>query len=80
MPDPRVTHLWDEQRLASRWFAEKIDGEQGLMWDTYMLYGPQAKWEGNNAPQPLINKGGTVLRKKEELQANLAPLLQVPVP
>ena len=79
-PDPRVTHLWDGGRVASQWFAEKVDGEQGFAWDTYFLYGPQARWEGDAAPEPLIGRGGTVVRKKEELQAELAPLLQMSKP
>lgn len=80
MPDPRVTHFWDEERMASEWFADKVDGEQGFMWDTYLLYGPQAKWEGETAPQPLIGRGATVAREKDALQAQLAPLLQASRP
>jgi hypothetical protein len=43
MPDPRVTHLWDEERIASRWFAEHVVGAQGFTWDIYFLYGPNAR-------------------------------------
>ena len=76
MPDPRVTHLWDEQRIASLWFAQHVDETQNLVWDTYLLYGPEAKWESNGVPGPLISSGYTVLRKRGELQASILPLLR----
>lgn len=80
MPDQRVTHFWDEERVASEWFAEKVAGEQGFMWDTYLLYDAQARWDGESAPQTLISKGRTVVREKDELEAKLAPLLQASNP
>jgi polyisoprenoid-binding protein YceI len=61
LTDPRVIHFWDPQRVASIWLAGHQDykGPQrsalartvdGLIWgkaiwDTYFLYGPQAKWD-----------------------------------
>lgn len=26
--DPRVTNLWDESKMAGRWFAENVDHEE----------------------------------------------------
>ncbi len=62
MPDPRVTHLWDEQRLSGRWFAQHLHNAQDIIWDGYLLYGPDAKWEA--LPEPLI---GSALREYEQL-------------
>lgn len=80
MPDPRVTHFWDEERIASQWFAEHVEGAQGLTWDIYFLYGPEATWDANGTPQPLISSGATVLGKREELQTSLLPLLKEDTP
>lgn len=80
LPDPRVTHLWDAERVSAQWFARQLDGEAGFLWDTYLLYGPAARWEpGPSAPTPLLNRGATVVRQRAELQARLWPLL-APVP
>ena len=76
MPDPRVTNLWDEQHVASQWFSQHIDGEQGYVWDAYYLYGPDARWDSaNNAPTSLTSTGGTVRNKLGDLEASLTPLL-----
>lgn len=80
MPDPRVTHLWDEECVVSWWFAEHVDREQGFMWDTYLLYGPQAKWDSNNIPDPIISSGATVLGKRGQLETSIAPLLEGSAP
>jgi hypothetical protein len=75
MPDPRVTHLWDEQRLTGRWFAQHLHNAQDIIWDGYLLYGPDAKWE--TLPEPLIGSSiGTVIGSREELQQQIIPLLQ----
>ena len=58
--DPRVVHLWDRQRVANQWFAENVPPQGPeraslrrtygnldwgtVIWDTYMLYGPEATW------------------------------------
>jgi hypothetical protein len=77
MPDPRVTHLWDEDRVASQWFSQQVWGEPGQMWDTYLLYGPDATWPGaDSAPAPLIDTGATVVNEREQLEASLLPLLK----
>jgi hypothetical protein len=74
MTDPRVIHLWDEKKLAGQWFAEHVEDYQGIVWDTYYLYGPEARWD--RTPTPLISSGYTVLAKREELQRSLVPLLK----
>jgi hypothetical protein len=76
LPDRRVTHLWDEQRLAAQWFSRHVEQTEGLVWDTYMLYGPDATWANmETAPEPLISSGATVVNKRAELESSLLPLL-----
>jgi hypothetical protein len=74
MPDPRVLHFWDAERFAGPWFAKNIDGADGYMWDTYLLYGPSATW--NTAPEPLLGSGGTIIDVGPELRDKLMPLLK----
>ena len=74
MPDPRVLHFWDAGRFAGPWFAKNIDGTDGYMWDTYLLFGPNAIWD--KAPAPLLGSGGTIIDVSSELRDKLAPLLK----
>jgi hypothetical protein len=73
MTDPRVVHLWDAKRFAGPWFAKNIDGADGFMWDTYLLYGPNASWDV--APGPLIDSGATIIDFGPQLREHLAPLI-----
>jgi hypothetical protein len=72
MPDLRVTHFWDAGRFAGPWFARNIDGANGFMWDTYLLYGPDAKWE--DKPNPLLGSGATIIDTGTQLQEELAKI------
>ncbi len=77
MPDPRVTHLWDENYAASEWFTTNVFGQSGRTYDVYFLYGPDATWDSASTPPTgLISSGGTVLGKRNELEAGLLPLLK----
>ena len=74
MPDTRVAHFWDASRIAGPWFARNIERADGFMWDTYLLYGPDATW--NQAPGPLLSSGGTIIDTSAELRDKLTPLLK----
>lgn len=74
LPDPRVTHLWDEKKVVGRWFSERVEGHSGVAWDAYFLYGSQAKWDGT--PSPPISFGSTVISRRSELQRNLLAQLK----
>ena len=71
--DPRVVHFWDEQKVVGNWFAAQVTQSHGTDWDVYFLYGPQARWDSQ--PSPLISSGGTIIGKRTQLQASIAPLL-----
>ena len=73
MSDPRVLHFWDADRFAGAWFAKHIDGADGYMWDTYLLYGPKARWD--SAPAPLISSGASVIDQGAQLRDALLPLI-----
>ena len=77
MPDPRVTHLWDPQRVVSKWLDQHVEGVPNRLYDYYLIYGPDATWQdANTPPTSLIGLGATVLDKKEALEASLNPLLK----
>ncbi len=73
LTDPRVVHLWDEQKLVGDWFAGQVTHSPGTVWDAYFLSGPQARWDSQ--PPPFLSWGGPIIGKRTQLQASIAPLL-----
>jgi hypothetical protein len=80
LTDARVTHRWDERKLAGRWYGEraasmrsqltpesKWEGE--ILWDSYLLYGADAKWD--DAPTDLIHWGRSIVAGRETLRQDL---------
>ena len=79
--DPRVVHLWDAEQALGLWLGGHPDfrehgllGAGVLMWDTYLLFGPEARW-GEDGPAPLAGSGHTIVRKREQLREQLEALL-----
>lgn len=74
LPDPRVTHFWDDQKAAGRWFKENISPEyqKNVQWDAFYLYGAEAEWK--KTPQPLIVSGRTILKKSADLERGISLL------
>ena len=73
MPDFRVTHFWDGETLVGEWFAQQVDGFEGVSWDVYYLYGPEATWE--TTPQPLLGSGRTIYTERQALNLQVRTLL-----
>jgi hypothetical protein len=73
MPDPRVIHFWDGQRAVGQWFAEQVEGYEGVEWDTYSLYGPEAVWD--TLPAPQAGSGSTIYADYETLEKQVRTLL-----
>ena len=73
MPDLRVKHFWDGELDAALWFARQVDGYDGVAWDMYYLYGPDAAWKA--VPAPLVGSGGTIYRERERLRTQVKMLL-----
>jgi len=80
LADPRVTHLWDQERTVGRWLADdqNLDlGDTGeVVWDAFLLFGPEATWE--HAPSGLLAWGAPVVGRFPELEDALTPLLEEP--
>lgn len=74
MPDTRVTHFWDGDALVGQWFAQQVDGYEGIAWDVYYLYGPEATWE--TVPKPFVSSGGTIIDKRDLLQMQVSTVLE----
>ena len=74
MPDARVTHFWDDERVIGKWFSREVDGYDRIAWDAYYLYGPDAVWE--TVPSPLVGSGGTIYGEREALKMQVITLLE----
>ena len=74
MPDSRVMHFWDGEHVIGQWFAKEIDGYEGIAWDSYYLYGPDATWE--TMPSPLMGSGGTIYGERLTLKMQVSTLLE----
>lgn len=72
MPDPRVRHFWDGELDVARWFAKQVDGYEGVSWDMYYLYGPEAVWE--IIPSPLVDSRGTIYGERQTLMIQVSAL------
>lgn len=73
MPDTRVRHFWDGETEIGQWFAQQVDGYDGIAWDVYYLYGPGATWE--DIPSPLAGSGGTIYGERNTLKAQADALI-----
>ena len=77
LTDSRVQHLWDGERAVGLWlprqegYRELIRGS--FAWDVYLLYGPEARWDGR--PWPLLSLGSPIISKADRLRDSLVPLL-----
>ncbi|MGH3103942.1 MAG: hypothetical protein ACRDN6_07600 [Gaiellaceae bacterium] len=76
LADARVTHFWDEERIAGRWLADADLGglgSSGIVWDAFFVFGPAASW--SLGPAPLEAAGATVIGHSDDLAAGLRPFL-----
>lgn len=75
MPDSRVEHFWDEDRLVGNWFLHAVTRRttDRVEWDAFFLYGRDARWGMD--PPPLVRWGRTILATRDELRAGLMELL-----
>ena len=85
LTDARVIHRWDEPKAVGLWYAphtasihgELAPGSQwrdgAILWDAYLLYGPDAKW--TDAPTTgLIHWGRTIVAGRDTLKDDFAKL------
>ena len=82
MPDPRVNHYWDGQRVAGRWFAENLQADsQGIVFDAYwdraFFFTPDAEWAEDGIQGTIANSPGfVVIRYWEEFVEMISPYLK----
>ena len=78
LTDPRVVHRWDETKTVGTFFGQRkadlqsqltsdSNGTGGaVLWDSYLLYGPAARWE--TFPTALVHWGRTIVSARETLK------------
>jgi hypothetical protein len=74
--DKRVVHIWDEKKVVGQWLAKQLNyngKDSEVLWDAYLLYGPQAQWE--STPSPLVSWGRTINDTRTEFEKSLSTLL-----
>lgn len=71
--DERVRQFWDDDRLVSDEVGRLTGADEGLAWDVYLLFGPEATW-GRRLPAPL-GRGAPVVVQIESLATLLRPYL-----
>lgn len=72
--DSRAMHYWDRDNAVSDWFSTHIEGYEGIDWDIFYLFGPDARWE--DAPAPLVSAGRPIINEREKLQKHIEPMLR----
>lgn len=50
-PEPRARHFWDAPSVLVTGYRDTLQLSEDA-WDVFMLYGPDARWEGNRPPKP----------------------------
>ena len=70
LTDSRVVHYWDERKDVGTWYGERlgemassvapdaVENEGPILWDAYLVYGPEARW--NDAPTGLRRCSRTI--------------------
>ena len=71
--DERVRQFWDNDRLVSDEVGRLAGAGEGLAWDVYLVFGPDATWD-RRLPAPL-GSGAPVVVRIESLAALLRPYL-----
>jgi hypothetical protein len=52
--DSRATQYWDDAGWLMNSYKDVLGGYPfEPVWDTYILYGPDAKWESDKPPKPV---------------------------
>jgi hypothetical protein len=77
LDDPRVTSLWDGDRIAGRWFADHrtggLENPGGVVWDAFLGFTRSARWQPE--PSGLVASGTPIIANTTALEREFAPLL-----
>jgi hypothetical protein len=72
MVDSRVSHYWDAEQRVSDALREVAQVPEGvLLWDAFLLFGPDASWTGR-PPEPLA-RAAPVVNELARLEQALRP-------
>lgn len=71
--DERVRQFWDNDRLVSDEVGRLAGADEGLAWDVYLVFGPDATWD-RRLPAPL-GSGAPVVVQIDALNTILRPYL-----
>jgi capsular polysaccharide biosynthesis protein len=86
LPDTRVRHYWDETRAVGRLYlqllprlwsaraAETVIPQADALWDAYLLYPADARWD--DEPPGVIRWGSTILQTQETLRRDILALVK----
>jgi hypothetical protein len=64
--DPRARHYWDGNGQLIASYREVLGGFDEPVWDTYVLYGKDARWDAARPPAPAywMHQLGTVKKPR----------------
>jgi hypothetical protein len=78
LDDPRVSELWDGNRIAGKWFADERIGGLGepgsIAWDAYYAFPADSTWK--TRPSGVLAAGSDIIDNTSGLQHAFIPLLQ----
>ena len=63
--DSRARQYWDGEGWTMTTYKQVLGGFPfGPVWDTFILYGPEARWDGERPPRPAfwMHQRGTIKR------------------
>jgi len=52
LPDPRVIHCWDPDRILGRYLSQTLNLKASIAWDVYLVYQPDHRWISELPPAP----------------------------
>ncbi len=52
LPDPRVIHSWDPDRILGRCLSQTLNLKASIAWDVYLIYSPDHRWMSELPPAP----------------------------
>jgi hypothetical protein len=76
LSDPRVVHLWDEEKSLGRWYSHHVSDGKHIVWDTFLLYPAGAPLA--TPPESLLAIGATIIGKRAKLREGVERLPPLP--
>ena len=74
LPDHRVTHYWDEEKLVGRWYSNRFGRPGQTAWDLYFLYAAGA--DSLASQDSILAWGAPVISRGPDLRKAVAALAE----